>query len=319
MSKHALDTVVAKQHGVNIALLLESFQYWTFKNFTRNHHIYDGLCWTYDTLDSLCDVFPYWTRRQLERVINNAVEVGLLIKGNYNQTKYDRTLWYALTPKSYAYYPDLLEEKYIKALWLSISPNGEMDFTEWRNGFHQTVTPIPCTTPCTDPYIKTKGTSDDEVHNLGHTDFDEGNVRSDYPVNQPESEKNTIQVFEAKGNIAKSDYFENQIKIKPHSNSSIPYDIKKIQEENIFSIPEQAILDWLSNREKKKVPITKTAWKKINKELAKCKEKGIAPIDAFETMVASGWQSLNAQWLHKEKKSEYDDNDTSWIHMEVLG
>ncbi len=159
--KHALDTNIAKQYGVNIALLLENFQFWTLKNFTRKKHIHDGLCWSYDTLDALCEVFPYWTKRQIEHTINNAVKHGLLVRGNYNQTKYDRTVWYALTPKSYVFFPDLLDEKYMNLLYLSISQNCEIDYTEFRNGFPKIVTTIPDTDPPTDPNINNIGISDE--------------------------------------------------------------------------------------------------------------------------------------------------------------
>jgi hypothetical protein len=304
MAKHALDTRVAKEYGVNISLLLESFAYWTHKNFTRNHHIYDGLCWTYDTLEALCDVFPYWSKRQIEHTINNAVKVGLLVKGNYNQTKYDRTIWYALTPKSYGYYPDLLEEKYLRALWLSISQNCEMDFTYFGNRFPKIVTPIPDTIPCTDPYINISTSG--EVPNLNYTQSNgqEGEKNNpDFDVQKSGIQKNNAQVAENKSEQIKSDYFDNQAKKKTNSSLSLPYNIKNIQQENIFCIPEQAILDWIANRKKKKVPVTPTAWKRINTELRKCKEQGIDPIDAFETMVGSGWQSLKVEYFQNQNKA----------------
>ena len=71
---------------------------------------------------------------------------------------------------------------------------------------------------------------------------------------------------------------------------------------NDFDIPKYMIKDWITTRNKKKAAVTQTAWNKINKELAKCKEKGINPVDAFETMVARGWQALDAEWVTKEKK-----------------
>lgn len=149
--EHALNVKVATHFDTDTALFLQNIKYWTFKNLSNKKHIHNGLCWTYDSLDALCDAFPYWSRRQIERVINNCIKHGLLVKGNYNSTTYDRTCWYAMTPKAYWFYPELAEEKYLKALYLSISPNGEMDFTEWRNGFPRTVTTIPDTNPPTDP------------------------------------------------------------------------------------------------------------------------------------------------------------------------
>lgn len=304
MAKHALDTVIASEYGVNIALLLENFQFWTAKNLQRNNHIYDGLCWTYDTLDALGEAFPYWSRRQIEHTINNAVKVGLLVKGNYNQTKYDRTLWYALTPKAYAYYLDLLDEKYLRRLYSSISQNCEMDYTKWRNGFPKNVTPIPDTDPDTDPDINISAWG--KVLSMDYNDSDrlnEKNNKSDYSEHSLKTKKDEMEVIETEGESIKSDYFRNQIKNKTNSKSIIPYSFKNIQNENIFQIPEPIIQDWIVNRKKKRAAVTQTAWNKINKELAKCKEQGIDPIEAFETMVASGWQSLKVEYFEKQKKT----------------
>lgn len=144
-----------------------------------------------------------------------------------------------------------------------------------------------------------------EVRNVGYNKFD-GEVvkkeKSDYKSNQLQVEKNDSQVLEKEINIAKSDYCENQSINKSFRQNKIQYSLKNIQEENIFQIPEQVIADWIENRKKKRVPITKTSWNKINKELAKCKEQGIEPVDAFEKMVAHGWQGLDADWFQKEKK-----------------
>lgn len=91
-------------------------------------------------------------------------------------------------------------------------------------------------------------------------------------------------------------------KPKPSRNSNTSYGLKNIQEDNVFFLPLQAILDWMITRKKKRAPVTRTAWNKINKELAKCQEQGIDPIDAFETMVASGWQSLKVEYFQNQKK-----------------
>lgn len=311
---HAFNTNIATQYDVNISVLLHNFKFWTFNNLANKRNIYDGLCWSYDTLEALVDIFPYWSKRQLERVINNAVESGLLKKGNYNQTKYDRTVWYALTPQAYAFYPELLNEKYLKSLYLSISPNGEIDFTEWRNQFPQTVTPIPDTKPDTNPNINNKGVSAETSDNDKRDSF----------VEFEGGDNQTLSVLEAKEGLegtnphTKSDYQNNQIFKCTDLSKLTHYDIKSILENNIFQIPEQIIQDWIANRKKKRAAITQTAWNKINKELTKCKEQGVDPIEAFETMVASGWQSLKAdyfnkpQYLPRASNSRVNNMDTSW-------
>lgn len=158
---HSIKTLDTRNHGFNvgiaidfnpeIALFLGHLAFWAEKNLANNKHIHDGLVWSYDTLEALGDIFPYFSKRQLETIINNCVEYGLIKKGNFNKTLYDRTCWYALTEKSYFYFPHLLNKKYIERLNSSISQNCEMDITELGNRFPKNVTPIPDTDPDTDP------------------------------------------------------------------------------------------------------------------------------------------------------------------------
>ncbi len=148
-TKHAFNVGIAKDFGITTALFLEHLYFWSQKNLANNTHIHDGLVWCYDTLEAIGDYFPYLTRRQIETMINNCVKEGLVARGNYNKTTYDRTCWYALTKKSYYYFPNLVNEKYLNRLFLSISQKCEMDFTEWVNGFPHYVTPIPDTDPDT--------------------------------------------------------------------------------------------------------------------------------------------------------------------------
>lgn len=115
----------------------------------------------------------------------------------------------------------------------------------------------------------------------------------------------------------KSDYRNNQVKNKPLGSNLLQCDINHILSNNIFQIPEQFIFDWIKARKKKRAPVTQTAWNKINKELSKCKENGIDPVEAFETMAAGGWQSLKVEYFINPRSTKpplkrVDNNDTSW-------
>lgn len=139
-----------------------------------------------------------------------------------------------------------------------------------------------------------------EVPNIVYTESDEQEdekEKPDYFNNHEASPLSDTQVIEAEKNPLKSDYFDNQCINNTKGKLTKHYGLKNILDENIFKIPEQLIQDWITTRMKKRVAVTQTAWNKINKELAKCKEHGMDPIEAFETMVASGWQSMKAEWL----------------------
>ena len=123
---HSFNITAAKLYGVEEAVLLHNIYFWIKKNKANNKHFYDGYFWTYNSVEAFSELFPYWTKRQVERILNNLIKKGAIIKANYNEKAYDRTSWYAIT--------QTVE---------SIYANGEMDFTKQGNGFTQTVEPIP--------------------------------------------------------------------------------------------------------------------------------------------------------------------------------
>lgn len=155
---HSFNVGIAKDYSITIALFLAHLAFWAEKNLANNSNIHDGLVWSFDTLEALSDYFPYLSKSQIETMINNCVKNGLIVTGNYNQTAYDRTKWYALTPKAYFYFPHLVCEKYIKRLFVSISENSEMDYGEFGNQFPEFRKTIPDTDPDTDPDKKSVGT-----------------------------------------------------------------------------------------------------------------------------------------------------------------
>ncbi len=314
--QHAFSLAIATKYSVPIALWLQNLAFWTENNLALNINIHDGLCWTYVTLEAVGDKFPYMTKSQRETMINNSIKEGLVIKGNYNKNHYDRTLWYALTPKAYVYFAHFLNEKYMRRLYASISEKSEIDFGDFRNLFPKNRTPIPYTEPDTKTYLKHIRTSAEalsvdnqisenqlteaeycETFDVGYNDEAEEEVTQEGEVN-----KTAVQLTRNYRKSTKSDYQKNQTNSQYSIRNTIPSYLKYLKEENIFSIPEQALLDWIANRKKKRAAITQTAWNKINKELAKCKEQGIDPLDAFETMVASGWSSLKVDWFKKKKE-----------------
>ena len=86
----------AKEHGVDEAILYNYLCYWVTKNKANDKHFYDGFTWTYNSHKAFGELFPFWSRSKIQRIISSLEEKGFVIKGNYNQLPYDRTTWYAL-------------------------------------------------------------------------------------------------------------------------------------------------------------------------------------------------------------------------------
>lgn len=92
---HNFDTEDAKKYGVLEAILLSNFRFWISYNKANKRHFYDGRFWTFNSVAAFEELFPYLTYNQIRRVIENLCNAGVLITGNYNNSSYDRTKWYA--------------------------------------------------------------------------------------------------------------------------------------------------------------------------------------------------------------------------------
>lgn len=135
---HCFDTDIAKQYGILEAVMINHFLFWLEKNKANGVNFHDGDYWTYNSTAAFQELFPYASKRQIERALNHLRDEDIIKTGNCNEFKYDRTLWYAFTEKGKC-----------------ISRFGEMDITNMGNGYHQTVTPIPDTDTDTNTNNKT--------------------------------------------------------------------------------------------------------------------------------------------------------------------
>lgn len=84
-------------YGVNEAIFLYNLKYWIKINEANEKHFYDGKTWTYNSKRAYAELFPFWTERQIKTIINSLINQGVIVKGEYNKSKYDRTSWYALS------------------------------------------------------------------------------------------------------------------------------------------------------------------------------------------------------------------------------
>jgi len=145
---HSFDIHIATEYGVEEALLIHHFQHWITINMKMKRNIHEGNCWTYQTLDEIAAHFPYMTK---ERVFNlleklctgksrfskkgKSLEIEpVLKKGNFNKSKYDRTVWYAFCD-------------YTK--WILCEH--KMEIGETQNGNGGSTTPIPHAIPDAKP------------------------------------------------------------------------------------------------------------------------------------------------------------------------
>lgn len=84
---------LACEIGLTESLLLLQIDYWI--SISDNER--DGMLWTYQSVrDIQQKAFPFLSVATISRALNNLIEKGYLIVGNYNDKKYDKTRWFAL-------------------------------------------------------------------------------------------------------------------------------------------------------------------------------------------------------------------------------
>ena len=135
---------IARIYGVDEAVFIHNLYWWIAKNEANGRHYHDGRSWTYNSMRALSELFPFWTEKQIRRIIRNLEANGALHVGDYNQYPYDRTQWYALDESV-----------------LSIYRNGQIDSPKWANDIRpngqmtsaQMGGPIPDSKPNSKPDI----------------------------------------------------------------------------------------------------------------------------------------------------------------------
>jgi len=92
---HAFNSGLARLYGAECAILITHFQYWINHNKRMGKNSRDGRTWTYQTRAEICNHFPYLSQKEVRNLLEKLVNFGVLIKGNYNRCKFDKTMWYA--------------------------------------------------------------------------------------------------------------------------------------------------------------------------------------------------------------------------------
>ncbi len=72
--EHSFDIEHAKKYGVDVAIVLKNLQFWIMKNKANNRHFYEGRTWTYNSVKAFAELFPYWTERQIIRILKTMEE-----------------------------------------------------------------------------------------------------------------------------------------------------------------------------------------------------------------------------------------------------
>ena len=98
-SKYLLDEYPVMFHsslavalGLNEAILLQRINLW----LNCKPHNADGRSWIYNSYKSWQEQLPFFSESTIKRALKNLADKGIIIKGNFNKFKMDRTIWYSI-------------------------------------------------------------------------------------------------------------------------------------------------------------------------------------------------------------------------------
>ena len=137
---HSFSVDVAKEVGVNAAILLQSIKWWCLKNRANGKHYHDGLYWTYNSVKAWQELYPYLGKKAIDNALKKLEGLGYIAVGNHNKSAYDKTKWYAITQSGLSLFDSAEDSK-----GETHFPKGEMENAERGNGEYRNGEPIPVT------------------------------------------------------------------------------------------------------------------------------------------------------------------------------
>ncbi len=108
--EHEFSEGMAIKYDVKAAIVIQHFQDCIYKNKNNDDHFYQGRYWKRYSLEELVTIYPYWTKSIIRGIIKSLRSKNVIITGNFNKNRHDRTTWYAFTNED-EFLDEFLSEK----------------------------------------------------------------------------------------------------------------------------------------------------------------------------------------------------------------
>jgi hypothetical protein len=290
---YSFDIKDAEKYGVNEAIMINNFKFWIIKNYANNKHYYEGRTWTYNSMNALSELFPFWSVRQIRYTLESLIKQDVLITGNFNEDKRDRTLWYAFQN----------EEFWWKNTANAFGENDKTDLTKKAHSFDKkgkciygtdintdinktdNITPLP---------PKENSSLEAKKETLKAKENSNSNSNSNSQIKSP---LDFGKAFEAIGHTCTKEQLEEEAviakngitQLSPKANSAI----SKIQTVQLpLFINPITWSDWIKHRKEIGHPLKPTTIQKQLKQLSKWHEAGYDANEIIEQSIYNGYQGL---------------------------
>ncbi|GMO25856.1 MAG: hypothetical protein Ta2B_05660 [Termitinemataceae bacterium] len=99
---HSFSVPLATEYGLQESVFLSNLCFWIEKNIANNRHFHDGRWWTYNSVTAWHELLTYISVDSIRNTISTLQKRGAIVIGNYNKIGYDRTQWFAVSPKVFS-------------------------------------------------------------------------------------------------------------------------------------------------------------------------------------------------------------------------
>lgn len=92
-----INKMSARVLGLNESIVLQQVHYWLEINRKAKINFHDNRTWTYNSIAKWQkENFDFWSVDTVKRTFAKLVKRKILLTGNYNEYKYDKTIWYTI-------------------------------------------------------------------------------------------------------------------------------------------------------------------------------------------------------------------------------
>lgn len=101
IKKYYFSEKIAIDIGFEEAVMLYNLYHWVNENESREslYNFKDGKYWTFDSVKTYSEKYPFWTISMIRRILKNLETGGYIETGRHNKYGYDKTKWYTVTEK----------------------------------------------------------------------------------------------------------------------------------------------------------------------------------------------------------------------------
>lgn len=92
----AFNSELAEAHGVNGAIMVEHIKCGIMTESLEGENYHNGRYWMRASTKDFAERLPFWSEKQIKRILTALKDEGAVVACNYNKEPYDKTLWYTL-------------------------------------------------------------------------------------------------------------------------------------------------------------------------------------------------------------------------------